>query len=45
MVGRVRDLTGSTTRRRCTSIGGTTVLCALIVMYGLPQQLRESEKK
>ncbi|GJI87089.1 MFS transporter [Duganella hordei] len=44
MVGRVRDLTGSTTPALYV-IGGSTLLCALIVMYGLPQQLRENEKK
>jgi MFS family permease len=40
MVGRVRDLTGSTTPALYV-IGGATLLCALIVMYGLPQQLRQ----
>jgi MFS family permease len=44
MVGRVRDLTGSTTPALYV-IGGATLLCALIVMFGLPRQLRESEKK
>jgi MFS family permease len=42
MVGRVRDLTGSTTPALYV-IGGMTLLCALIVMYGLPQQLRQRE--
>jgi MFS family permease len=40
MVGRVRDLTGSTTPALYV-IGGATLLCALIVMHGLPQQLRQ----
>ncbi len=40
MVGRVRDLTGSTTPALYV-IGGTSLLCALIVMYGLPRQLRQ----
>jgi MFS family permease len=40
MVGRVRDLTGSTTPALYV-IGGAALLCALIVMYGLPQQLRQ----
>jgi MFS family permease len=42
MVGRVRDLTGSTTPALYV-IGGATLLCALIVMFGLPQQLRQRE--
>ena len=42
MVGRVRDLTGSTTPALYL-ISATTVLCALLVMYGLPQQLRQRE--
>jgi MFS family permease len=40
MVGRVRDLTGSTTPALYV-IGGATLLCALIVMFALPQQLRQ----
>jgi MFS family permease len=40
MVGRVRDLTGSTTPALYV-IGGATLLCAMIVMYGLPRQLRQ----
>ncbi|NGZ84637.1 MFS transporter [Duganella aceris] len=42
MVGRVRDLTGSTTPALYV-IGGATLLCALIVMFGLPQQLRQKD--
>lgn len=40
MVGRVRDLTGSTTPA-LYAIAGATLLCALIVTYGLPAQLRQ----
>ena len=40
MVGRVRDLTGSTTPALYV-IAGATLLCALIVGYGLPAQLRQ----
>lgn len=42
MVGRVRDMTGSTTPALYV-IGAMTLLCALIVMFGLPQRLRSRE--
>jgi MFS family permease len=42
MVGRIKDVTGSTTPA-LYAIGGLAVLCALIILYGLPQSLRSKE--
>jgi MFS family permease len=42
MVGRVRDLTGSTTPALYV-IGATSAVCALIVMFGLPEALRRRD--
>jgi nitrate/nitrite transporter NarK len=42
MVGRIKDVTGSTTPA-LYAIGGLAVLCALIILYGLPQSLRNKE--
>jgi nitrate/nitrite transporter NarK len=42
MVGRVRDLTGSTTPALYV-IGTMSLVCALIVLYGLPDSLRRKE--
>ncbi len=42
MVGRIKDLTGSTTPA-LYAIGGMTLLCALILMYGLPEKLQQKE--
>ncbi|KQX02076.1 MFS transporter permease [Massilia sp. Root418] len=42
MVGRIKDLSGSTTPA-LYAIAGLTLLCALIVMIGLPQALRNKE--
>ncbi|MDE1180295.1 MFS transporter [Paraburkholderia sp.] len=42
MVGRVRDLTGSTTPA-LYAIGVTTLICAAIVLYGLPAALRQKD--
>jgi len=42
MVGRIKDLTGSTTPA-LYAIGGMTLLCALILMYGLPEKLLQKE--
>ena len=42
MVGRIKDATGSTTPALYV-IGGLALLCALIVLYGLPQRLRQKE--
>ncbi|MGO4377733.1 MFS transporter [Pseudoduganella sp. RAF19] len=42
MVGRIKDVTGSTTPAMYV-IGGLALLCALIVLYGLPQRLRQKE--
>ncbi|MFC3108988.1 MFS transporter [Undibacterium arcticum] len=42
MVGRIKDLTGSTTPA-LYAIGGMTLLCALILMYALPEKLRQKE--
>lgn len=42
MVGRVKDLTGSTTPALYV-IGAMSVVCALIVLYGLPESLRSRE--
>ncbi|MBB5499917.1 hypothetical protein HDG37_004137 [Paraburkholderia sp. MM5384-R2] len=42
MVGRVKDLTGSTTPALYV-IGAMSVVCALIVLYGLPESLRSHE--
>jgi MFS family permease len=43
MVGRVKDVTGSTTPALYV-IGGLAVLCALIILYGLPHSLRSKER-
>jgi MFS family permease len=43
MVGRVMDLTGSTTPALYV-IGAMSVVCALIVLYGLPESLRRKEE-
>ncbi|MES2259300.1 MAG: MFS transporter [Pseudomonadota bacterium] len=42
MVGRIKDITGSTTPA-LYAIGAMTLLCALILAYGLPEQLRRKE--
>ncbi len=42
MVGRVKNLSGSTTPALCV-IGAMSVVCALIVLYGLPESLRSRE--
>ena len=42
MVGRIKDISGSTTPALYV-IGALAILCALIVMYGLPQALRQKE--
>ncbi len=42
MVGRVRDVTGSTTPALYV-IGGLSLICALIILYGLPQSLRQKD--
>ncbi|WCM23375.1 MFS transporter [Paraburkholderia bryophila] len=42
MVGRVRDLTGSTTPALYV-IGAMSMVCALIVLYGLPESLRQKD--
>lgn len=42
MVGRVRDLTGSTTPALYV-IGAMSLVCALIVLYGLPESLRQKD--
>jgi len=42
MVGRIKDLTGSTTPA-LYAIGGMTLLCALILMVALPEKLRQKE--
>ncbi|WP_395407858.1 MFS transporter [Pseudoduganella sp. UC29_106] len=42
MVGRIKDVTGSTTPALYV-IGGLALLCALIVLRGLPQRLRQKE--
>jgi hypothetical protein len=42
MVGRVRDLTGSTTPALYV-IGTMSVICALIVLRGLPESLRRRD--
>jgi hypothetical protein len=42
MVGRVRDVTGSTTPALYV-IGGLSLVCALIILYGLPQSLRQKD--
>jgi MFS family permease len=43
MVGRVRDLTGSTTPALYV-IGAMSVVCAGIVLFGLPQTLRRRDR-
>lgn len=43
MVGRVRDLTGSTTPALYV-IGAMTAICAAIMMFGLPQALRRRDR-
>jgi MFS family permease len=42
MVGRIKDISGSTTPALYV-IAGLALLCATIVMYGLPQALRNRE--
>jgi MFS family permease len=42
MVGRIKDVSGSTTPALYV-IAGLALLCAAIVMYGLPQALRDKE--
>lgn len=42
MVGRVKDLTGSTTPALYV-IGTMSVICALIMLYGMPESLRRKE--
>jgi MFS family permease len=42
MVGRIKDVTGSTTPALYV-IGGLSLLCAAILMYGLPAKLRVKE--
>jgi MFS family permease len=42
MVGRVKDLTGSTTPALYV-IGAMSLVCALIVLYGLPESLRQKD--
>jgi MFS family permease len=42
MVGRVKDLTGSTTPALYV-IGAMCVVCALIVLFGMPESLRRRE--
>ncbi|QSI30398.1 MFS transporter [Variovorax sp. RKNM96] len=44
MVGRIKDLTGSTTPALYV-IGTLTLLCAAILAYGLPQRLRAAEPR
>jgi nitrate/nitrite transporter NarK len=43
MVGRVRDLTGSTTPA-LYAIGVMSLVCALILMFGLPAMLRQKDQ-
>ena len=40
--GYIKDITGSTTPA-LYAIGGMTLLCALILMVGLPEKLRQKE--
>jgi MFS family permease len=42
MVGRIKDLTGSTTPA-LYAIGGMTLLCALLLTFSMPASLREKE--
>ncbi|AKZ62099.1 MFS transporter permease [Herbaspirillum hiltneri N3] len=42
MVGRIKDLTGSTTPA-LYAIGGMTLLCALLLTFAMPASLREKE--
>jgi MFS family permease len=42
MLGRVRDVTGSTTPALYV-IGALSLICALIILYGLPQSLRQKD--
>jgi MFS family permease len=42
MVGRIRDVTGSTTPA-LYAIGAMSVLCALLLVYGLPQSLKQRD--
>jgi len=44
MVGRVRDLTGSTTPALYV-IGAMSLVCALIVLCGLPESLRQKDAR
>ncbi|MDR5775808.1 MULTISPECIES: MFS transporter [unclassified Caballeronia] len=42
MVGRIRDVTGSTTPA-LYAIGAMSLVCALLLLYGLPQSLRQRD--
>ncbi|WP_250535094.1 MFS transporter [Caballeronia sp. AZ10_KS36] len=42
MVGRIRDVTGSTTPA-LYAIGAMSVVCALLLLFGLPQALRQRD--
>ncbi|MDR5802046.1 MFS transporter [Caballeronia sp. LZ001] len=42
MVGRIRDVTGSTTPA-LYAIGAMSLICALLLLYGLPQSLRQRD--
>ena len=44
MVGRIHDLTGSTTPA-LYAIGCMSVVCALILLFGLPQSLRQRDER
>ena len=43
MVGRVRDLTGSTTPA-LYAIGAMSLICAAILLFGLPATLRQKDQ-
>ncbi|CAG4894597.1 hypothetical protein R70241_01820 [Paraburkholderia saeva] len=42
MVGRIKDLTGSTTPALYV-IGAMSLVCALILLYGVPATLRSKD--
>jgi MFS family permease len=42
MVGRIRDVTGSTTPA-LYAIGSMSVVCALLLLFGLPEALRQRD--
>jgi MFS family permease len=44
MVGRIKDITGSTTPA-LYAIGGLSLVCAAILLYGLPATLRRKEER